>query len=105
MNPKARVSQPALFGISGLLPTELRRTSEFRLEGFDAGEAGGELGGEGAGEFVFGEADGLVDISEGILGEDAVLGLAQDEADGGCIVLMAQEVIDGGTGSCRMLSL
>lgn len=69
---------------------------EFVLDVFDAGEAGGEFAGEGAGEFVVGEADGLVDVPQGILSEDAILGLAEDEADGGCVVFVAHEVVHGG---------
>lgn len=36
-------------------------------------------------------------VPQGILGEDVVLGLAEDEAEGGGIVRVAQEVIHGGT--------
>jgi hypothetical protein len=44
-----------------------------------------------------------VDITQGVFGKDAVLGLAEDEADGGGILLVTEEVIDGGTYSCRIL--
>ena len=51
---------------------------QFRLDGLDAGEIGGEFSGERTGEVVVGDADGLVDVAQGILGKDAVFGLAED---------------------------
>ena len=61
---------------------------EFGFEGFDAGEAGGEFLGQDAGEFVFGDADGLVNVAQGVFGDDAVLGLAEDEAKGGRVAFV-----------------
>ena len=46
--------------------------------------------GRGAGEFVVGHADGLVDVFERVFGEDAVFSLAKDEADGGGIAGVAE---------------
>jgi len=37
-----------------------------------------------------------VDVAQRVFGEDAVLGLAEDETDGRRVVLEAEEVVDGG---------
>ena len=63
---------------------------QLRLDCLNTRQAGGETGGEGAGEFVVGYADGLVDVFERVFGEDAVFGLAEDQADGGGIAGMAE---------------
>ena len=59
---------------------------QFGLEGLDAGQAGIQQGGQCAEELVFGHADGLVDAREGILGDESVLGAAEEQADGGLVV-------------------
>ena len=52
-----------------------------QVESFDAGEAGGEFGGQGAGQLVIGDADGLVNVPQGVFREDAVLGIAGGEVN------------------------
>ena len=69
---------------------------KFGFDGFDGGEAGSQFAGQGAGEFVIGDADGFVDVAQGVLGEDAVFGLAEDQADGWLVGGVAELVIDGG---------
>ncbi len=59
---------------------------EFGFNLLDAWEAGIQRGGQGAEQLVFGHADGLVDAREGILGDESVLGAAEEQADGGLVV-------------------
>lgn len=71
-------------------------SGEFGLNGFDAGQAGDEFRRQRPGQFIVGDADGLVDVAQGIFGQDAVLGLAEDEAEGGRVVLAPELVVHHG---------
>ena len=72
------------------------RAGEFGFELFDAREDRGELRWQGLGQFVIGDADGFIDIAEGVFSEDAVLGLAENETEGGAVGGMAELVVDDG---------
>jgi hypothetical protein len=50
---------------------------------------------------IAGDADGLGDVAEGVLGDGLVAGLAEDEADGGFVVGVAEQVIDRRQVLCR----
>ncbi len=55
------------------------------------------MGGQGPGQFIVGEADGFLDVAQAVFGEDAVFGLTEDQADGGGVLRVSQQVIiDGG---------
>ena len=54
------------------------------------------MGGQGPGQFIVGEADGFLDVAQAVFSENAVLGLTEDQADGGGVLPVAQQVIDGG---------
>src|SRR3954464_3865877 len=79
------------------------RIAQVGLVHLQAGQAGLELlrAGEGVAQVVghhavARDADRLLLPLEGVLGHQAVLGLAEDEADGGLVVGAAEEVVDGG---------
>lgn len=59
---------------------------EFRFQLFDAGQIGLQWLGERLKELVFGDSHGLGVVPQSILGDDAVLAFAEQQADGGLIV-------------------
>src|SRR4051812_2255854 len=63
------------------------------LQLFRAGKGGAQMVGQGA---VARHADRLLLALKGVFGHQAVLGLAEDEADGGLVVGVPEEVVDGG---------
>src|SRR5579862_2397574 len=73
-------------------PWQVRKV---RLELGDAGQGALEFLGQGTGELVFGHADGFLDSAQGILGNDAVFVLAENEADAGLIPIVTHPVIHG----------
>jgi len=75
-----------LFHIFGGRGGEFQLAGEFGLDFLNAGQAGAERFGQGAHELVFGDADGFINAGEGLLGHEAVLGFAKQEADGGLVV-------------------
>src|SRR5437763_614994 len=58
-----------------------------------AGESTAQVGGQSP---VARDADRLLLALEGVFGHQAMLGLAEDEADGGLIVGVAEKIVDGG---------
>jgi hypothetical protein len=64
------------------------------LELLDAREVRFELCGQRLHQLILRDADRLVDVAERVLGDDAVVGLAEQEADRRVVVLVAQQLVD-----------
>jgi hypothetical protein len=76
----------------------LQLPSQLRLDLLNRWQAALELGGHGLGDVLLpvGDGDGLVEAAEGILDDELVFAPAEQEADGGLIVGVAQEIVHGG---------
>ena len=72
----------------------LQALRKFRLKILDTRQTARQCRWQRPRQFVVGNTDGFIDVAQGIFREDAVLRLAQDEADGGRVLWVAELVID-----------
>ena len=72
--------------------------SQFGFDFLDGGQTAAQFLREGFGELGLpgGDGDGLVQAAQGVLGDELVLFPTEQQADGGLVGGMAQEVVHGG---------
>lgn len=75
-----------------------RVASQLGFDLFNGGQAAAEVLGQRVGKVSLpgGDGDGLVEAAEGVFGDEAVLFPAEQQADGGLVVRVPQEVVHGG---------
>jgi len=68
---------------------------QFSFELFDCGQAAAlQALRQNCCDPIFGNADRLSEVAQGVLGDDLVLGLAEDDPDARLVVGMAEKIVD-----------
>jgi len=80
-------------------------TSQFTFDLLDAGQAGLQFFRQGFQQLVFGNTHGLGFIAQGVFGHYLVFAFAQQQANGGIVLLVLDLAIDGGEVEAQLLQM
>ena len=78
---------------------------KFGFEGGDDGEGALQGVREGLAEMEVGDAEGFGEVAQGVLDDNPVFGLAEQDADGGLIGGVAQQFVHGGEVEVRLAGI